>query len=473
MRFASATAALVFLISLSVPAVSSPQSSRPQALSELSRSLQELSEKVSPSVVQIFVSSYALPNEDSPTEGTDPKLERASGSGVIVDPEGYVVTNAHVVANATRIEVELPLAASGGDTGRSILKRRGRMVGAQIVAIDDETDIAVIKVEGKALPALAFGDSDALRPGQVVLAFGSPLGLSSSVTMGVVSAVARQLLPEDPMIYIQTDATINPGNSGGALVDTDGKLVGINTLIYSQSGGSEGIGFAAPSNIVRNVVAQIRKFGRVRRGEIGVIAQTITPLLAEALALPVDRGVILSDVAQGSPAAKAGLRVGDLVLSLDDKPMENGRQFRINIYSRGAGEQVALSVRRGERTAQVRVQVAERPSGTARLSELIGVQRPIPILGVLVLDLSPVVAQALPSVRQEKGAVIVKVAASTPYSQQGRLLSGDVIYSLNGKPIGSGEDLERAAASLKPGTPTVLQIERDGTLMYLAFRVER
>ena len=473
MRFASATAALVFLISLSVPAATAPQSSRPQALSELSRSLQELSEKVSPSVVQIFVSSYALPNEDSPNEGTDPQLERASGSGVIVDPEGYVVTNAHVVANATRIEVELPLAASGGDPGRSILKRRGRMVGAQIVAIDDETDIAVVKVEGKALPALAFGDSDALRPGQLVLAFGSPLGLSSSVTMGVVSAVARQLLPEDPMIYIQTDATINPGNSGGALVDTDGKLVGINTLIYSQSGGSEGIGFAAPSNIVRNVVAQIRKFGRVRRGEIGVSAQTITPLLAEALALPVDRGVILSDVAEGSPAAKAGLRAGDLVLSLDDKPMENGRQFRINIYARGAGEQVVLNVRRGERTAPVRVQVAERPSGTARLSELIGVQRAIPILGVLVLDLSPVVAQALPSLRQEKGAVIVKVAANAPYSQQGRLMSGDVIYSLNGKPIAGGEDLERAAASLKPGTPTVLQVERDGTLMYLAFRVER
>jgi S1-C subfamily serine protease len=196
-------------------------------------------------------------------------------------------------------------------------------------------------------------------------------------------------------------------------------------------------------------------------------------LLAEALALPVDRGVILSDVAQGSPAAKAGLRTGDLVLSLDDKPMENGRQFRINIYSRGVGEQVVLNVRRGERTAQVRVQVAERPSGTARLSELIGVQRAIPVLGVLVLDLSPVVAQALPSVRQEKGAVIVKVAANAPYSQQGRLLSGDVVYSLNGKPIGSGEDLERAAASLKPGTPTVLQIERDGTLMYVAFRVER
>ena len=472
MRLACSTLALVFLILLSPSAAVRAQSRAP-ALSELSRALQELSEKVSPSVVQIFVSAYALPKDEPGEEGVEPLLERASGSGVIVDADGYVVTNAHVVANASRIEVELPLLATGGDPGRSILKRRGRMVGAQIVAVDEETDIAVIKVEAKSLPALAFGDSDSLRSGQLVLAFGSPLGLSSSVTMGVVSAVARQLTPEDPMIYIQTDAPINPGNSGGALVDTDGKLVGINTLIYSQSGGSEGIGFAAPSNIVRNVVAQIQKYGRVRRGEIGASAQTITPLLAEAMGLPVDRGVILADVSAGSPAAKAGLQPGDIVMTLDGKTMENGRQFRINIYARGVGEHVVLNVRRGERTVPVRVQVAERPGNTARLSDLIGVQRAIPSLGVIVLDLTPTVAQVLPSLRRSKGAVIVKTGAGAPFSQQGRLLGGDVVYSLNGKPIGSGEDLERAAAALKPGTPSVLQIERDGALMYLAFRVDR
>ena len=464
---------LVFLISLSPLPPAYAQGAKAQALADLSRSLQDLSEKVSPSVVQIFVSAYVLPNEETGVEGGEPLLERASGSGVIVDPDGYVVTNAHVVKNASRIEVELPLAATGGDQGRSILKRRGRMVGAQIVAIDDETDIAVIKVEAKALPALTFGDSDALRPGQLVLAFGSPLGLSSSVTMGVVSAVARQLTPEDPMIYIQTDAPINPGNSGGALVDTDGKLVGINTLIYSQGGGSEGIGFAAPSNIVRNVVGQIRKFGRVRRGEVGVTAQTITPLLAEALGLGVDRGVILSDVAAGSPAAKAGLQPGDVVLTLDGKAMENGRQFRINVYARGVGEQVALTVRRADRTVAVRVPVAERPGSTARLSDLIGVQRAIPSLGIVVLDLTSTVAQVLPPLRRDKGAVVVTAGPNAPFSQQGRLMGGDVIYALNGKPIGNGEDLERAAAGLKPGTPGVLQIERESTLMYLAFRTER
>jgi serine protease Do len=476
MRFASSALALVFVIAAAEPAHLRAQQVPRRAtsgLADLSRSLQELSERVAPSVVQIFVSAYALPDEDATSESTDPQLERASGSGVIVGADGYVVTSAHVVENATRIEVELPITATGGDAGSSILKRRGRTVGAQIVAVDAETDLAVIKVEAKALPVLPFGDSDTLRPGQIVLAFGSPLGLSSSVTMGVVSAVARQLTPEDPMIYIQTDAPINPGNSGGALVDTDGNLVGINTLIFSQSGGSEGIGFAAPSNIVRSVVAQIRKFGRVRRGEIGATTQTITPLLAEALGLSVDRGVIVSDVNSGSPAAKSGLQTGDVILSLDGKGMENGRQFRINIYARGAGEQVVVNVRRGERTLPLRIQVAERPGGTARLSDLIGVQRRVPVLGIAVLDLSPAVAQVLPSVRETKGAVIVQIGANAPVSQQGRLAPGDVVYALNGARIGGGEDLERAASALKPGSAGVLQIEREGNLMYFAFRVER
>src|SRR6185503_4631261 len=310
-------------------------------LADLSRSLQELAAKVSPSVVQIFVTGYPTPDEEDQSATSEPQLERSSGSGVIVDADGYIVTNAHVVENATRVEVELPVE---GTPGRSILRRRGRTVGARVIAIDHETDIAVVRVEAHGLPPLQFGDSDALRSGQIVLAFGSPLGLESSVSMGVVSAVARQLTPDDPMIYIQTDATINPGNSGGALVDTSGRLVGINTLIYSKSGGSEGIGFAAPSNIVRNVFAQIRKTGRVRRGEIGVNAQTVTPLMAEALGLPPEAAVILADVYPGGPAAKAGLQAGDIVTTLDGKPMENGRQFRINVYTRGIGEQVAVQV---------------------------------------------------------------------------------------------------------------------------------
>ena len=445
---------------------------RTPSLSDLSRSLQDLVAKVSPSVVQIFVTGYAAPDEEDQIATGEPTLERSSGSGVIVDPDGYIVTNAHVVENATRVEVELPFEATGGAQGRSILKRRGRSVGAQVVAIDHETDIAVIKVEARGLPALPFGDSDALRSGHVVLAFGSPLGLESSVTMGVVSAVARQLTPDDPMIYIQTDAPINPGNSGGALVDAEGRLVGINTLIYSQSGGSEGIGFAAPSNIVRNVFGQIRKTGRVRRGEIGVNAQTITPLMAEALGLGFDAGVVLADVPVASPAAKAGLQSGDVVLTLDGKPMENGRQFRINIYTRGAGEQVAIEVRRGERTLTARVPVGERSNHSVRLEELIGPQQLIPTLGIIALELTPAIVELLPPLRRDKGAVIARVTPEAPFSQQGRLAPGDVIYGLNGKTIDGVATLKTALATLKPGAAAVLHIEREGTLMYIAFRVE-
>jgi serine protease Do len=442
-------------------------------LTELSRSLQDLAARVSPSVVQIFVTGYPSPEEEHASASIEPQLERSSGSGVIVDPDGYIVTNTHVVENATRIEVELPSIPGTAGPARSILKRRGRTVGAQVVAIDHETDIAVVKVDARGLPALPFGDSDALRSGQLVLAFGSPLGLESSVSMGVVSAVARQLTPDDPMIYIQTDATINPGNSGGALVDTAGRLVGINTLIYSQSGGSEGIGFAAPSNIVRNVFTQIRKHGRVRRGEIGVNSQTITPLMAEALGLALDAGVILADVAPGGPAEKSGLESGDIVLSLDGKPMENARQFRINVYTRGAGEQVSLEVRRGERMVNVKVPVVERANDTGELEALIGTQQSIRPLGVIALDLNPSVGALLPPVRRQKGAVVARVTPDSPYSQQGHLQPGDVIYALNGQIVRSADDLKVFAGQLKPGAAAVLLIERESTMMYFAFRVER
>jgi serine protease Do len=451
-----------------------PSRSSTLALGDLSKSLQDLAEKVSPSVVQIFVTGYAPPEEQKETASGEPTIERSSGSGVVLDSDGFIVTNAHVVENATRLDVELPIAATGGAQGRSIIKRRGRLVGARIVGFDHETDLAVIKVDATGLPTLPFGDSDALRPGQLVMAFGSPLGLESSVTMGVVSAVARQLEPEDPMIYIQTDAPINPGNSGGALVDADGRLVGINTLIYSQSGGSEGIGFAAPSNIVRNVFTQIRRSGRVRRGEVGVTPQTITAVLAEALDLPDQAGVILADVDPKGPAARAGLQAGDLVLALDGKPMENGRQFRVNLYTRPIGDVVHLDVQRGSDRRTVAVTIAEREDDLGRLAEIAAVRRELlPELGLIVVDLTDLVAKLLPDRRSDSGAVIIAVAPDAPYSQQGRLQPGDIVRAINGTPVRNMTDLKHLSAVLKPGAAVALLVERQGDLMYLAFRVSR
>jgi serine protease Do len=474
LRIALTRAVVALAVFVLLPSAAGAQTAKPvgRGLTELSQSLQTLSERVSPSVVQIFVTGYAEPNEEQATSA-DPVLERSSGSGVIVDPDGYIVTNAHVVERATRLEVELSASATGATPGASVLRRRGKLVGAQVVAIDSETDLAVLKIEATGLPTLPFGDSEALRPGQLVLAFGSPLGLDSSVTMGVVSAVARQLAPEDPMIYVQTDASINPGNSGGALVDTEGRLVGISTLIYSQSGGNEGIGFAAPSNIVRNVFTQIRKTGRVRRGEIGVNPQTVTALMAEGMGLGQDAGVVLADVAPESPAARAGLQPGDVVLSLDGKRMENGRQFRINVYTRGIDEAISLDILRGERRFVVRVPVGERRDDTGRLRELVGQQVPVESLGVRALTLTPQIAQLLPELRRPKGVVVASVSASVPFSQQGRLQAGDVVYSINGRFVESVPELNTALTALKPGTPAVLHLQRAGVLMYMAFRVER
>jgi len=469
---------LVFIVSaaiLAAPGAARGQTmGRAPALAELSKSLEDLAAKVSPCVVQIFVTGYAPPDEQRERGTGEPTVEQSNGSGVIVDADGLIVTNSHVVENATRLEVELPFAATGGAAGRSAVKRRGRIVAAEIAATDKEPDLAVIRVDAHGLSTLPFGDSDLLRPGQIVLAFGSPLGLDSSVTMGVVSAVARQLEPEDPMIYIQTDAPINPGNSGGALVDTDGRLVGINTLIYTQSGGSEGIGFAAPVNIVKNVFAQIRKFGRVRRGQVGLVPQTITPLLAEALGLPEQAGVIIADVDPNGPAGKAGVKRGDLLLALDGKPMENGRQFRVNLYTRPIGDVVRIDVMRAAQRMTFAVTVAERERDPDRLAEFAALQQSaVRELGAVVLDMTDRIAALLPDLRIKSGGVVVAVTAETPYSQQGRLEPGDVIHAVNDTGVADAGDVRKAIAALKPGSAVALQIEREGEFMFIAFRLSR
>lgn len=222
------------------------QTGKLSQLNSISNSFEILSKNVSPSVVQIFATGYSVP---ASVNRAGPAIAREfhSGSGVILNEQGYIITNAHVVSGADRIRVLLAITKDNNNPQQSILKPRGMMVDAKIIGQDGESDLAVIKVDVSNLPALSFGDSDDLRQGQLVFAFGSPLGLENSVSMGIISSIARQFRLEDPMIYLQTDASINPGNSGGPLVDTEGKLVGINTFILSQSGGNEGIGFAVPA----------------------------------------------------------------------------------------------------------------------------------------------------------------------------------------------------------------------------------
>jgi serine protease Do len=300
----------VFAVTMSLPAALLAQTiPRRVDLGGLSHSLEGVVAKVSPAVVQIQVAAYGPVNSGPTGAAALLGTQRSTGSGLILSPDGFIVTNAHVIEGGRRFLVVLPRPAAAGVPARSVLAPVSQEVPAALVGIDHETDLAILKVGLKGLPFATLGDSDSLAPGQVVLAFGSPFGLASSVTMGVISAVGRQFRDEDRMIYIQTDTPINPGNSGGPLVSADGRVIGINTLILSQSGGSEGVGFAAPANIVRFIYDQIRSSGRVHRGEIGVFAQTITPALAAGLRLSREWGVVLGDVYPNSPASKAGLRI--------------------------------------------------------------------------------------------------------------------------------------------------------------------
>jgi len=440
-----------------------------QSAPELSSALETTARNVSPSVVQIFATSYTAGDGLVPRTGDLIRTERASGSGVIVDPAGYIVTNAHVVRGAGRIRVEVPRLA----TGTSLLGPADDVVGAQVVGMDLETDLAVLKIDRDKLPAIAFADSDDLKPGQLVLAFGSPLGLMNSVTLGIIGAVARQLEPESPMVWVQTDASINPGSSGGPLVDLRGRLVGINTSIASQTGGNEGVGFSSPSNIVRTVYEQIKTTGRVRRGDIGVRVQTITPTLARGLGLARDSGVVVSDVAPGSPAAATGFRPGDIVVTLEGKPMENGRQFQVNLYRQAVGNFVGIEVLRDGQTRRARVPVEERRDPLANLSAAVDArQHLVSRLAILGIDLDAQAGVMLGVQRVPSGVIVASTAAGAIDSRDGGLAPGDIIYAVNTKPVAGLAELRAALDALKPGDPVVLQLERRGSLMYLAYSAE-
>ncbi len=438
-------------------------------LNRVSKSFEALSEKAGPSIVQVFASGYVVP-QGYGQSGSWITRQSQGGSGVILGEDGYIVTNAHVVNGAQRVQVLLARKHSGSP-GRSILKPRGETIDAEVLAIDSETDLAVLKIPVTGLPVLELGDSDELRPGQLVFAFGSPLGLDNFVSMGVISSAARPLRPDDPMIYIQTDASINPGNSGGPLIDSSGRVVGINTFILSQSGGNEGIGFAAPSNIVRNVYFQIRVSGRVRRGEIGVNAQTITPELAQGIGLSRDWGVVLGDVYPFGPADRAGLESGDVVVSLDGKIMENGRQFDVNLYSRSIGDIVTLEVQRGLEVMVFQVPVIERKNDPERFYKLVDPKNnQIKKLGIMGLNIDDTVRSLLPQIRYSQGVVVA--AQSSPGSgSYSRLQTGDIIYVLNDNRMQSIADIKIFLEEFNSGETIIAHIERNGQLLYIPIEI--
>ncbi len=442
----------------------------PDALRELSSSSESLVRRVSPSVIQILTTGYGAVGERGGSETALVTRQRTIGSGVIVDPDGYIVTNAHVVGGAHRVRVVLS-SPSAGESPLALISTERKTLDANIVGVDSDIDLALLKVEATGLPALTIGNYAKVRQGQLVFAFGSPEGLQNSVTMGVISSVARQPDPDKPLVYIQTDAPINPGNSGGPLVDVDGNLVGIKTFILSQSGGSEGLGFAIPSGVVKFVYLQLRKYGHVHRGEIGARVQTITPTLAAGLGLPRNQGVLVSDVLPDGPADQAGLKIQDIVLSIDDQPVETVLQFDRAVFLHTKDEQAKVQVLRGQEKRQLVIQVTEQQHDVDRMFGLVDpAKNLVPKLGILGLEIDSQISKMFPELRRGSGVIVVARAATA--GPESGLQSGDVIHSVNGITVISLDALRSAVDQLKPGDPVAMQIERQERMMYLAFEME-
>ena len=456
--------------STSVPTKRSALDNSFDPLQQVSTSLQTLSRQVRPSVVQIFSTGYRS-DSDREHRSTD-LLSRGltSGSGFIIGSDGWIVTNAHVVQGGRRIRVQLNHeAAAAPQIGGS----RRALFDAKLIVADRDTDLALLKIDASGLPTLELSDSSDLKQGQLVLAFGSPLGFDNSVSMGIVSSVARQPDPDSPTIYVQTDAAINPGNSGGPLVDTSGRVVGINTLILTQSGGNEGIGLAIPSNVVRSVYSQFRTDGHVHHHQIGVSVRNITRTLASGLGLDRDEGVVIEDVIPEGPAASAGLTPGDIVLSVNEKRVENIRQFALALYPFAVGEKAVLEIQRGKQTISYQIPVIEKQDLQERLAGLVTrEQAKIPQLGILALTLDDRLLPALPQLRNRFGVVVAAKESEGAYIGEGPL-PGDVIYSVNETLVDSVDSLRSALDVLKAADAIVLQVERLGSLHYVALETEK
>jgi serine protease Do len=440
-------------------------------LHQLNNSVRTLVKRVTPSVVQVLVTGYG------PVEGNrgDTNLvlgkQQSIGSGVIIDSDGYIITNAHVLRGAHRVQVNIPVAASDDTPDGSLGGGRSRTVEARIVGSDTDIDLALLKIEVKGLSALPLGDYNKLRQGELVFAFGSPEGLQDSVTMGVVSASARQRDPDSPMVYVQTDAPINPGNSGGPLVNVDGELVGINTFILTEGGGNEGLGFAIPSATVAFAYPQLRRYGHVHRGETGISVQAITPTVAAALKLPSDRGVIVSDVAPGSPADAAGLKVQDIITSIDGRPADNLPSLGTRLFMRRGGEHINLGILRGSERRTFDVAVVELPHDFDRLADLADPDKSlVSKLGIVGVEIDPKIASTLPGLRVSSGVIVAAKAADSSIDTS--LTAGDVIHAINGAQVETMAALRSSLDRLSSNTPVVLQIEREGKLMFVSFELD-
>ena len=433
----------------------------PTSPDEIRLSYAPVVKRVAPAVVNVYAARVVenRPMFDDPIfrrffggGGRHEQVQRSLGSGVIVDPAGLVVTNFHVIENADQVRVSLA---------------DKREFEADIVLKDQHSDLAVLRLKDarERFAAIDLGDGDALQVGDVVLAIGNPFGVGQTVTHGIVSAVARtQVGITDYQFFIQTDAAINPGNSGGALVDLGGRLVGINTAIFSRSGGSQGIGFAIPVNMVRGVIASAQGGSAVvRRPWLGAKLQTVTPEIADSLNLKRPVGALVSTVVARSPAARAGMRTGDLVVSVDGQEVDDVNAFDYRFATKPLGGQANLDVMRGGREVRLAVALESAPE-ISREETLIKARSPF--LGAKVANLSPALADELRMDIDTKGVVVTGVENGSTAQSFG-LKKGDVVLSVNNARIATTQDLVRALS--QPSRLWRLTIQRGGQQISAVF----
>lgn len=446
-----------------------------QSLAQLNKAYERIVNEIKPAIVSIS-STHVIRVRQSPMF-MDPffrqffgnmfpnipqnRKEQALGSGVIVSPDGYIITNNHVIAHATDIKVGL---------------LDGKVYSGKVVGADPQTDIAVVKINATGLPVAPLGDSSSLHVGDMVMAFGNPFGLDFTVTQGIVSALGRSNVAiENYANFIQTDAAINPGNSGGALVNIHGQVVGINTAILSNEsggmggqGGFMGIGFAIPSNTAKHIMNDLIKNGKVARGFLGIHIGQVTPALAEALHVPDTNGAVVDDVQPGSPAAKGGLKAGDVIRSLNGQNVSSFTGLRYDIAEMNPGATVALGILRDGKPLIVHVTLGTLPETASNGGGQGEGNAPSQgtLQGISVQDLNPTISQQLQLPPGTQGVVITSIDPNSPAADS--LSQGDVIMGINRQPVRNVSDFNRLAAQAT-GT-TLLRIVHHGQPLFIAIQ---
>jgi serine protease Do len=440
----------------------------PRQIAESGRAFSEIASSISPSVVNISTTKVMkrelAPLLDDPfseffSPFRDFKMpkkwkEQSLGSGVIVSPDGYIITNNHVIEQADEIRVTL------------VDKRSFK---AKVIGADNKTDVAIVKIDVENLYAVQWGDSDKLQVGEFVLAIGNPYGLSHTVTMGIISAVGRANVGiADYEDFIQTDAAINPGNSGGPLVNTKGELIGINTAIFSRSGGYQGIGFAVPSNMARLVMDQLIQKGKVTRGWLGVTIQEITPELSQKFGLKSAKGALVGDVAKGSPAEKGGLKRGDVILEFNGRKVGDVGNLRNMVAQSRVGAQIPMTILRSGKEYEINVTTTELPKDVSdtvpgSTSEDTAFEG---FAGLNVIELTGEISRQLGLSRDERGVVVVRVDPGSSVEDAG-LRKGDVIQEIDRKKVSGLADYNRIVADIRSGDDVLMFVNRGGKKFYV------